>query len=44
MTLLTILLLALITFITRYLFLERRLPLRLGPHLKQIRAIVPPQF
>ena len=42
MTLLTILLLALITFITRYLFLERRLPLRLGPHLKQILSYSAP--
>ena len=42
MTLLTISLLALITFITRYLFLERRLPLRLGPHLKHILSYSAP--
>ena len=34
MTLLTILLLACITFGTRYLFLEGRLPIRLGPNLR----------
>ena len=34
MTLLTILLLACITFGTRYLFLEGRLPVRLGPNLR----------
>ena len=34
MTLLTILLLASITFGTRYLFLEGRLPVRLGPNLR----------
>lgn len=34
MTLLTILLLACITFGTRYLFLEGRLPIRLGPSLR----------
>jgi branched-subunit amino acid transport protein len=33
-TLLTILLLACITFGTRYLFLEGRLPVRLGPNLR----------
>jgi len=33
-TLLTILLLACITFGTRYLFLEGRLPIRLGPSLR----------
>jgi len=33
-TLLTILLLAGITFATRYLFLEGRLPVRLGPNLR----------
>lgn len=34
MTLLTILLLASVTFGTRYLFLEGRLPVRLGPNLR----------
>ena len=34
MTLLAILLLACITFGTRYLFLEGRLPIRLGPSLR----------
>ena len=34
MTILTLALLALITFTTRYLFLEQRLPLRLGPNLR----------
>ena len=42
MTLLTILLLALITFVTRYLFLGRRLPLRLGPNLRQILSFSAP--
>ena len=36
MTLVTILLLAVVTFITRYLFLEARLPVRLGPNIKQL--------
>ncbi|MDA8781853.1 AzlD domain-containing protein [Porticoccaceae bacterium] len=36
MTLLTIVLLACITFSTRYLFLEGRLPIRLGPNLKHL--------
>ena len=35
MTVLTILLLACITFGTRYLFLEGRLPVRLGSNIKQ---------
>ena len=34
MVMLTILLLACITFVTRYLFLEGRLPVRLGPNLR----------
>ena len=36
MILLTIILLACITFGTRYLFLEGRLPIRLGPNLKHL--------
>lgn len=36
MTFVTILLLAAITFTTRYLFLEGRLPVRLGPNIKQL--------
>ncbi|MDB4032604.1 AzlD domain-containing protein, partial [Porticoccaceae bacterium] len=36
MTALTILLLACITFGTRYLFLEGKLPVRLGPNIKQL--------
>ena len=36
MILLTIVLLACITFGTRYLFLEGRLPIRLGPNLKHL--------
>lgn len=36
MTLMTILLLACITFTTRYLFLEGRLPIRLGPNVRHL--------
>jgi branched-subunit amino acid transport protein len=36
MILLSILLLASVTFGTRYLFLEGRLPIRLGPNIKQL--------
>ena len=36
MTMLTILLLACITFATRYLFLEGRLPIRLGANVKHL--------
>ncbi len=36
MTLVAILLLAGVTFTTRYLFLEARLPLRLGSNIKQL--------
>ena len=36
MTLVTILLLACITFTTRYLFLDGRLPIRLGPNVKHL--------
>ena len=35
MTIVSLLLLACITFGTRYLFLEGRLPVRLGPNIKQ---------
>ncbi len=36
MTLMTILLLACITFTTRYLFLDGRLPIRLGPNVRHL--------
>lgn len=36
MTLMTILLLACITFTTRYLFLDGRLPIRLGPNARHL--------
>ena len=36
MTLKTILLLACITFTTRYLFLDGRLPIRLGPNVRHL--------
>ena len=36
MTLMIILLLACITFTTRYLFLEGRLPIRLGPNVRHL--------
>ena len=36
MTLMTILLLACITFTTRYLFLEGRLPIRFGPNVRHL--------
>ena len=42
MTLITIGLLALITFTTRYLFLEGKLPLRLGPNVKQFLSFSAP--
>ena len=42
MTLVTIGLLALITFTTRYLFLEGKLPLRLGPNVKQLLSFSAP--
>ena len=42
MTLITIILLAFITFTTRYLFLEGRLPLRLGPNIRQILSFSAP--
>ena len=42
MTLLTILLLACITFGTRYLFLDGRLPIRLGPNLKHLLSFSGP--
>lgn len=42
MTLLTILLLACITFGTRYLFLEGRLPVRLGPNLRLLLSFSGP--
>ncbi|MDG1165575.1 MAG: AzlD domain-containing protein [Porticoccaceae bacterium] len=42
MTLLTIFLLACITFGTRYLFLEGRLPIRLGPNLKYLLSFSGP--
>ena len=42
MTLITISLLAVITFTTRYLFLEGKLPLRLGPNIKQILSFSAP--
>lgn len=42
MILLTILLLACITFGTRYLFLEGRLPIRLGPNVKHLLSFSGP--
>ncbi len=42
MTLLTIFLLALITFTTRYLFLHPRLPLRLGPRMVKFLSFSAP--
>jgi branched-subunit amino acid transport protein len=42
MTLLTIFLLACVTFSTRYLFLEGRLPIRLGPNLKHLLSFSGP--
>jgi branched-subunit amino acid transport protein len=42
LTLLTILLLACITFGTRYLFLEGRLPIRLGPNVKHLLSFSGP--
>jgi branched-subunit amino acid transport protein len=42
LTLLTILLLACITFGTRYLFLDGRLPIRLGPNLKHLLSFSGP--
>ncbi len=42
MTLLTIFLLACVTFGTRYLFLEGRLPIRLGPNLKRLLSFSGP--
>ena len=42
MTLMTISLLAVITFTTRYLFLEGKLPLRLGPNVKQLLSFSAP--
>ena len=42
MTLLTIFLLACITFFTRDLFLEGRLPIRLGPNLKYLLSFSGP--
>jgi branched-subunit amino acid transport protein len=42
LTLLTILLLAFITFGTRYLFLDGRLPIRLGPNLKHLLSFSGP--
>ena len=42
MTMLTILLLACITFATRYLFLEGRLPIRLGANVKHLLSFSGP--
>jgi len=42
MTFITIISLAFITFTTRYLFLEGRLPLRLGLNVKQILSFSEP--
>ncbi len=42
MTLLTILLLACITFTTRYLFLHPNLPLRLGPKMSMLLSFSAP--
>ncbi|RZO20772.1 MAG: AzlD domain-containing protein [SAR92 clade bacterium] len=42
MTFITIISLAFITFTTRYLFLEGRLPLRLGLNVKQILSFSAP--
>jgi len=42
MTFITILLLASITFTTRYLFLEGKLPVRLGPNIKQLLSYSAP--
>ena len=42
MTFITIISLAFITFTTRYLFLEGRLPLRLGPNVRQILSFSAP--
>jgi branched-subunit amino acid transport protein len=42
MTFITILLLAALTFTTRYLFLEGRLPVRLGPNIKQLLSYSAP--
>ena len=42
MTLTTILLLAAITFTTRYLFLEGKLPVRLAPNIKQLLSYSAP--
>lgn len=42
MTLLTIFLLACVTFGTRYLFLEGRLPIRLGPNIKHLLSFSGP--
>jgi len=41
-TLVTILSVAFITFITRYLFLEEKLPLRLGPTITQLLSFSGP--
>ena len=41
-TVVTILLLASITFMTRYLFLEEKLPLRLGPNISQLLSFSGP--
>mgnify|MGYP003744600337 CR=1 FL=1 len=42
MTMLTIFLLACVTFGTRYLFLEGQLPVRLGPNLKRLLSFSGP--
>ena len=42
MTLLTIFLLACVTFGTRYLFLEGRLPIRIGPNVKHLLSFIGP--
>tara|TARA_B100001142_G_C14312253_1_gene647090 strand:+ start:1454 stop:1771 length:318 start_codon:yes stop_codon:yes gene_type:complete len=42
LTLITILSVAFITFMTRYLFLEEKLPLRLGPNITQLLSFSGP--